>query len=489
MKRLLHGTITFLLAIATSSLWSCRQDNSTTAEPALSAEPKVAKDINSLLSTPNLSIEASLEQAISVASVQSKNSLRALAHKAVKSSATLYTKQGKAALYIINYSPEGYTVVSASRKYPPIIAQSAKGSISMTDSLPSVRYLLDDYVRQIEYANTLPDSLTRSARVQWEMLSRENKKRANTLRSWEDGPNHNEMLKVLSQWENQGYRVYSYGEFSGSGLLPDNTMSDIEECIYRYSTPQYSRSSYTFVLLKDKHREEVVSPLLKTTWNQSGGYGLENGEYVAYNQFIPNQHPVGCVALATAQIMYYHKWPTSYWKWETMEENYPTTAVAQFLYDVAVRVNTTFEVNASQAKIKDAINYLECKRYQVKELESTRPSESPTWLVQRELNLKRPVLVRGRQEGKDIGHAFVIDGYRYQVHDYDVVVLAYPDAPTSYLSSESLSSIYSTTLTSGGDTLFHLNLGWGGNSNGEYLFNDFVGYNEGRVYCSIKPLK
>ena len=58
-----------------------------------------------------------------------------------------------------------------------------------------------------------------------------------------------------------------------------------------------------------------VSPLVKSTWNQS--YVIKSGifsdtKYLCYNYYTPKQYHCGCVATAMAQVMRYHKWPLSY---------------------------------------------------------------------------------------------------------------------------------------------------------------------------------
>lgn len=54
---------------------------------------------------------------------------------------------------------------------------------------------------------------------------------------------------------------------------------------------------------------EVVSPLLKTEWSQTYPYNMYAPEYdIKYSSY-RNHSPVGCVAVAIAQVMNYWKWP------------------------------------------------------------------------------------------------------------------------------------------------------------------------------------
>ena len=217
-----------------------------------------------------------------------------------------------------------------------------------------------------------------------------------------------------------------------------------------------------------------VAPLMTTTWKQS----------MPYNEEIPTarfargtQRPiVGCVALAMAQLMKAHNWPTtgegshSYqwtatneygenatsattysanfgattYQWASMKDSYSAsasnaTAVATLCYHCGVAVNMQYGVAASGAQIYDAA--LALKNYfrydKGLDLYMRDFYEADEWdaMLRADLDEGLPILYGGSTQASEYaqpsGHCFVFDGY---------------------------------------DTTgkFHINWGWGGNYDGYF---------------------
>ena len=156
-----------------------------------------------------------------------------------------------------------------------------------------------------------------------------------------------------------------------------------------------------------------ISPLIKTTWDQNA----------PYNKMCPNGSPTGCVATATAQIMYYHQYPNTY-DWSKMKTSYKSSdtgdaadAVAKLMADVGEKVYMEYGSDGSSARYIDACEAL---RYDFGYSETTEVVErdsytAKSWdeLIYNELAASRPVFMGGQSmtptgEG---GHAFIIDGY------------------------------------------------------------------------------
>ncbi len=182
-----------------------------------------------------------------------------------------------------------------------------------------------------------------------------------------------------------------------------------------------------------------IAPLIKTTWNQTS----------PYNNLCPNQSPAGCVATATAQIMYYHQYPANY-EWSKMKTNYESTdigdaaeAVAKLMADVGEKEYMNYGESESSARFIDACEAL---RYDFGYSETTEYVErdcytAKSWdeLLYNELVANRPIFMGAQSmtptgEG---GHAFIIDGY--QAKD--------------------------------GVGYFHVNWGWGGKSDDYFLIS------------------
>ena len=171
-----------------------------------------------------------------------------------------------------------------------------------------------------------------------------------------------------------------------------------------------------------------VEPLLTCKWSQ----------YAPFNKYTPviqgDRTPTGCVATATAQVMYHHKWPknrpadyiastgdearmsSTYW-WDDMKDtsNKMSTsrsqdAVGVLMYDIGKLVRMRYYHKGSDSNLQNACNALRHNfdytvRYLVKDV---LPANEFLKEVMQELSDGYPVLVVGGP------HAFVYDGYDEQ---------------------------------------------------------------------------
>jgi|GEM_PF-139307 len=210
---------------------------------------------------------------------------------------------------------------------------------------------------------------------------------------------------------------------------------------------------------------EGIQPLLTAKWDQ--------GEF--FNALCPedpsgiNGHvPVGCVAVAMAQIMYYYRFPeqgkgfhsytpaynngiyglqyadfenTSY-QWNQMVDQCLTDnqAVAELCYHAAVAVNMAFTPMSSGANVTSAgtamyqhFNYL--PNSQVVLRQNAGGYELWQQMIVNNLENGQPLLYFSNNGFQ--GHAYVCDGYSDSVH-------------------------------------FHFNWGWSGNHNGYYYINELI---------------
>lgn len=201
------------------------------------------------------------------------------------------------------------------------------------------------------------------------------------------------------------------------------------------------------------------------------------GQGKPYNALTPkvdgNQAPTGCVATAMAQVMRYHCWPSNgkgngeytikgknkqtvsidghSYKWITMRNSYSGTtsaeenyAVARLLYDLGVAVRMSYAKNESSAysvyaamALTENFNYNQSLRAMNRVYHTSDEWEA---IIQEELQAKRPVYYAGGSPGG--GHAFVCDGYD-------------------------------------GKSLYHINWGWDGLSNGYYALIELLPGSQG----------
>ena len=171
-----------------------------------------------------------------------------------------------------------------------------------------------------------------------------------------------------------------------------------------------------------------VEPLLSCKWSQ----------YDPFNKYTPlsnGQHtPTGCVATATAQVMFYNKWPknrpteyiastgdearksSTYW-WEDMKNTtnemrteQSRQAVGVLMYDIGKAVHMRYYIKGSDSNLQRACNALRDKfDYTVRYLDKNfLPANEFLNEVMQEISDGYPVLVVGGP------HAFVYDGYDEQ---------------------------------------------------------------------------
>ncbi len=197
-----------------------------------------------------------------------------------------------------------------------------------------------------------------------------------------------------------------------------------------------------------------VNPLLSTTWDQEP----------YYNDLCPGGAVTGCVATAMAQIMKYWNYPThgqgfhSYsdqnygvqsldfssttYNWASMPDNVTSSniEVSTLMYHCGVSVDMEYGVDVSNAYVISSKSpIINCAEYAYKTYfgydESSiqglerKSYTTSTWknLLKNELDNSRPIQYAGFGNGG--GHTFVCDGYDF-------------------------------------NDFFHMNWGWGGNSDG-----------------------
>ena len=227
---------------------------------------------------------------------------------------------------------------------------------------------------------------------------------------------HNKRFVIVSGDERQE-RVLGYSE--NGTFSPEDI-----PCCMAFMLREYSRE-YDYLSTKsfspsDVEKEPESSKrrapayyncILETKWGQSAPFNN-----------LCNGNVAGCVAVAMAQIMYKHKYPSSY-SWSNMLKTYQTNgytttqanAVAKLIRDCGISVNMDYGTDASAAKSCDAAWALAHKfgynpniKYCMRNYFSQNKWEQ---IILEELKEERPILYSGKMSDEEAGHAFVLDGY------------------------------------------------------------------------------
>ena len=263
---------------------------------------------------------------------------------------------------------------------------------------------------------------------------------------------------------------YSDGGRYDSKNVPCNMQAVLdgyaEQVAYLRAHPEYK------IPVSKRTDETKVAPLLgETAWDQ----------WWPYNEMCPTidgQHcPTGCVATATSQVMFYHKWPErgkgsnsyewngqtlfadfsqSVYRWDLMTPTYNSNsskescdAVALLMHDVGYACNMSYSLGGSGASDEGRalIKYFDYDK-SMGYIQRDECDEE-TWynFILDDLHNGRPLIYGG---GSSIGgHALVIDGYD-------------------------------------GNGYYHFNFGWGGASNGNYTMLSVPFNSSPSIYFGIK---
>ena len=389
------------------------------------------------------------------ASFQRRNSLTrgtALCKREIKGIETLKDENGRNLLYIVNYKKnQGFVIISATKNYMPILAFGDYGNFNIEEVEQSGASLwLKKQKEIIDSVDELPDSTKLLFRHQW--VDYDIRKEANIVtRNYQDVISL--MHDSINKWEQKGYSVFRYADIRDTQFFKDMPMevqTEVHNAVDS-ADPRYGGRDYvTFILTKRKSKADFLSPLLNTHWTQQNGF----------NQYTPNNYPVGCVAVAMGQIMRYHEYPKRY-SWELMHNDYATSTTAEFLYEIGKNTNMEYSEEGSSSNIDNALAAF--KGYYG--YSDARKINHSTDVVFDELRKKRPVYMRGYDSSGFLGikrkwHAWVCDGYYTSVSCDEYMIFILED---TYDGSEptEISYIYSMDgpIQTASATL-HMNWGW-----------------------------
>ena len=273
---------------------------------------------------------------------------------------------------------------------------------------------------------------------------------------------------VFNNGQNAGFVIMAGDDcadevlgYADSGTFnPDDIPTNMEEFLKGYVEEiEYARARNARTNSGNNDVEmtrKVVAPLIQTHWNQRD----------PYNQLCFTssgaQAVTGCVATALAQVMYYHKWPQdstntipgyndlysdlppTTFSWNKMKPVYINTgeddeeaenAVAELMLYCGHAVKMSYGTGASSASpyyipgaLKDYFGYPNDPQHVYR---SSYTTEEWDELIYNELKYGRPVLYGANTSAAGSGHEFICDGYD-------------------------------------GHGLYHINWGWGGQSDGYF---------------------
>lgn len=444
MKKFSFAAILLMVA----AIASCSKDGIQEDTNHLSLAPDLSSGID-----PDVT-DISENDAIKVALMsQHQSKTKSEIQKEVQNIIPCLGKDGKVVFYAINYTNGcGYTLVSASKNYYPILAEVEKGSFEENVNQTGVSILLDEYKYAIDNNRSLPADSVRHFRAEWSAF--ENKKKPNFVTPTKSSDEFTALISSsFAEWTEAGYEIFALGDGAPEGL-PQSVYDEWYESALGVANEKYPVNHSAFILLKRETLYTEKGPLLSTAWHQKSPYNLS----------VPNNLNVGCVAVAVAQILRYHQSPSSiHWAWmpdSLSPSTTSTTYLSDFLYDVGKACGIQYwlgHTSSGALFAKIALKF----RYGY----SCSIVDHGFSAVGFDIGEGYPVYMEG-DKSDGTGHAWVCDGVKGYtfVRAYELKILSVVEPPLHF---ESILPEYIEEV--GSTSHLHMNWGWGGDYNGWYL--------------------
>lgn len=274
------------------------------------------------------------------------------------------TKDGSSVLYIINFIPTGFVIVSADDIVVPVLGYSIDQNFSANDHPPQFDGLLENYKSQILSAKKRKTIATSIIQEQWNRLSSHNKDFSRTEKLEKAGP-------LLSTNWNQGA--------DWNAQCPSDPLGP--------GGHVYAGCVAVAMAQVMKHWE----------WPKRG-LGEFSYEHSVY----------GTQTVNFGSSVYY---------WDYMYKNSPTDHTAKLLYHCGVSVKMKYSPTGSGAALPHTVYaFRDFFRYD-KNVEFRKKKDYTTseWekALRLEIDNNRPTIYQGTDYSPPdtTGHAFVVDGY------------------------------------------------------------------------------
>lgn len=369
-------------------------------------------------------------------------------------------ENGDVAMYVINFADDaGFVVVSATKKYEPILAFSDKGNFNVNDeNMPDgVKQWKIDVVDVINKHKSFPaDSALRYASFWREFEGvRDFVLNRPKTRSYDYPELDRIMMDSVAIWQSQGYNVYSLYE------NPTTGDSQLDAQIRAYAEgsilPIYDWQNYSLLLEKEYTNEYVRNNFLKSCWSQTDGFN----SYLPYRPNGLARAYVGCAILSVAQVMRFFEKPTYSTSFpfhlSNMPYGYAIPETALFIKDVFDRFDDKEIKNTgTAASIGEAYDVLKSYGYTAK-LGDYDKNKVYANLIQ-----MLPVIVCGQAGGS--GHCWIISGLQQYVGATEYKLY-------TFVTDSELSNVFSCEANQSTSYFFYMSWGWGGSYDGFYGTN------------------
>ena len=305
---------------------------------------------------------------------------------------------------------------------------SGKAIVCGDKRFPSVLAYIDSYESDNEAANIMIDNAKSQAL-----------KSISSIKHYEDSLRNSTIDKIRTKTKIKG----------------DFKYKDIESSIYLITT-----NTRGWAITPGGTQRAIIGPLTSTQWNQDSPYNLYAPSTVDTDNYFgaeyANRYPAGCVVVAMAQIAAWCKPNMTGINWNIASVNKVSNPdsesaiqIAKVISMIAKGSGTTYGPNGGSTSAEKAINYMKTLGISIDgakdcNFQNVKPSLDALRLVL-VTGTARKIITRGFNA--DGNHAWIIDGYQIRERSN------------------------ARTILKQYNTYCHCNFGWGGSSDGWYLFN------------------
>ena len=382
----------------------------------------------------------------------------------IKDIQTVASESGEPMMYVVNYANDkGFTIISATKNYTPVLAYSDKGYLNVNDASFTDNIFIDEYKTYIEsVVNVESDSLRQKYAIDWSFY--EKKPEAVNSRAYTDAQIQQELNNARTYYTNQGYEVHSLNaatsliQGAGGQSGVDRANGFIRD-ICDHTPQQYDCMDVTLLLVK--RTNDQIGPYIHTAWHQEAPYCTNAPYQIA-----------GCATIAVMQLMYYYKHPTDI-PWSNISDfwtSYITEEESNFATQIRISLNPTYHSDGTvfaQGCIKNALDNIKYQ-YDVSDINYSKN------LAESYIRNGKPLIIYGTNPSNSLCHYWICDGYKINKVQYAAYMI--DRDVREYTFFPGMTDILSE--------YFHYNMGTGSNA---WFYQDTPVYN-GENYTSNRVI-
>lgn len=265
------------------------------------------------------------------------------AEKEISSVQTVVDSIGSPAMHIVNFADQqGFVIVSATKDYFPVLAESDHGNFNLASLSPEhpVNLWLAEQKFRIANADSFDPELKASIASLWTGVDADRKEVLTPSRNGATGKPQ-VYYDSLARWSSDPkLQVYLYEDYiktSEYASLSPMIKSEIQSMLLQTGNSNYGTIESSSIVLRRTVSDYFRNQLLKTEWGQGD----------PFNYLVPNRAPLDGTTIAAGQIMYYHKHPTTIF-WGSLEDNGTSYSTQNFLFQLAKNIGVDFGNNDSE---------------------------------------------------------------------------------------------------------------------------------------------